>query len=55
MKKKLWGLVIVLLFFMCVMPVRAVTTDTEGPTISKLKLRDAQESYKPGDRIYYTR
>ena len=54
MKKSLWGLVIVLLFFICVMPVRAVTTDTEGPTISKLKLVDAQESYKPGDKIYFT-
>ncbi len=52
MKKKLWGLVAILLFVFGVGIVRAVTTDTEPPTVSKMTIVDPKDSYKPGERIY---
>ena len=52
MKKKLWGFVALLLFMLWIVPVKAVTTDTEGPTISRMSIKDKQESYKPGDKMY---
>jgi hypothetical protein len=52
MKKKLWGLVAILLFVFGVGVVRAVTTDTEAPTVSKMTIVNPKESYEPGERIY---
>ncbi len=52
MKKKLWGLVAILLFIFGIGIVHAVTTDTEPPTVSRMTIVDPKDSYKPGERVY---
>ena len=52
MKKKLWGLVAIILFVLGVGIAKAVTTDTEPPTVSRMSIVNPKDSYAPGERVY---
>ena len=52
MKKKLWGLVAILLFIFGIGIAHAVTTDTEPPTVSRMSIINPKDSYQPGERVY---
>lgn len=53
MKKKIGlGLIALLIVLLQVSVVYAVTTDTEGPTVSKLSFATKKDAYSVGDKIY---